>query len=229
MFLVSDKTDVTAISETLTELFAAERKARELHDRLTDYGESRRDELLAALDDAVDATEDEIEDEAAMCLVCIARLLGEFEGGDVADRLIGVLNTEYAEARSEAGEQLQGLAFERFKEVALAAERALERLPGGGPALLELPYLLVEVPEPGVVKLLAKFLASEDGDVVAAAIEAIAEIGDPAAVRVLLPLQGDKRPCSLGDEDLEEGDVTVGELAMEAIELLQVSEDAEGA
>lgn len=226
---MSDQIDATDIPQTISQLFDAERRARDLHDRLVDCGDGSRKELLSAIDDAVKGSEGETEDEAAMRLVCVARLLGEFEGGDVADRLIDVLNTDYAEARSEAGEQLQGLAFERFKDVALAAERALERFSDGGPALLELPYLLVEVPEGGVVKLLGKFLASDDGDVVAGAIEALAEIGDPAAVRLLLPLQGDERSCSLGDEDLEEGDVTVGELAMEAIELLQVSENAEGA
>src|SRR6185369_4791393 len=109
-----------------------------------------------------------------------------------------------------------------FKEVAGGVERALKRLPVGSPALPELPYILAEVPEPGVVKLLAQFLAHRDPDAVAAAIEAIAEIGDPAAIKVLEPLVGDERTVELADDGSEAtSEATLGELAGEAIELLQ--------
>jgi len=215
----------------LTSLFDAERRAREVHDALAGSADKERDAVMTALSGAIgDAVQLDDDDEAALRLVCLARLLGELEGADVADALVDVLNSEHPEARSEAGDQLQGLAFERFKEVALACERALERLDeDDAPALLELPYLLVEVPEAGVVKLLGKFLESRDGDVVAAAIEALAEIGDPAAARMLLPLQGDGRSCTVDDEELEPGDVTVGALAIEALELLRPpSVDGEG-
>ena len=37
-------------------------------------------------------------------------------------------------------------------------ERALKRLGEGSAALVELPYLLVDIPEGGVVKLLGMFL-----------------------------------------------------------------------
>ena len=63
--------------------------------------------------------------------------LGEMGGGG-----------ESAEARAVAGEELENIAFERFKEVALGIERALARLPKDSPALTELPYLLAEVAEP---------------------------------------------------------------------------------
>ncbi|MCA9618983.1 MAG: HEAT repeat domain-containing protein, partial [Myxococcales bacterium] len=104
--------------------------------------------------------------------------------------------------------------------------RALGRLGVGSNALVELPYLLTEIPEPGVVTLLAKFLAHDDPDGVAAAIEALVEVGDPSAVGALEKLRDDKRKTRLGDEEeLEGGDVTVGELAEEAIQLLQAMEE----
>jgi len=208
---------------TLNSLFAAELEARRLHDELCDRArdEGRRDELVAAARAAVADSAADDSEQAAVRLVCLARLLGEFEGADVADALVDVLGSQHAEARGEAGEQLQGLGFDRFKEVALAVERALERLPSGSPALVELPYVLVEIPEGGVLQLLGRFLEHEDGDAVAATIEAMVEIGDPSAIKPLEKLRGDRRRSTLGEEDGPGTDVTIGELASEAIELLK--------
>jgi HEAT repeat protein len=104
--------------------------------------------------------------------------------------------------------------------VALGVERALAHLPDGSPALAELPYLLAEVPEPGVAKLLARFLAHRDADAVASAIEALVEIGDPAALSLLEPLAADTRRVELEDEGGTEGDASIAELVAEARSLL---------
>jgi hypothetical protein len=214
------------IGQRLEQLFEAERSSRRLHDELVSAGRGDGLEgLLAEILKAVEAACQSDAPEATVRLVCLARLLGEFEGPAVADALIDVLNAPFAEARHEAGEQLQGLAFDRFKEVALAAERALERFESGSPALVELPYVLVEVPEPGVLQVLAKYLDHEDPDAVAAAIEALVEVGDPGAVKLLEPLVDDERRTTVAEEDAPDPDVTVGELAGEAIELLRVPEE----
>jgi HEAT repeat protein len=208
----------------LTKLFDAEREARRVHDELASRATERggRDALVAAIQDNIRRSDDAAPDEAAIRLVCLARLLGELDGADVADALIDVLDTEHPEARNEAGEQLQGLAFDRFKEVAEAVERALGRLSQtGSHALVELPYVLVEVPEGGVVPLLSRFLAHPDPDAVAAAIEALVEVGDPTAVGALRALTNDARTSVLGEEDDQQAEVTLGELASEAIELLE--------
>jgi HEAT repeat protein len=157
-------------------------------------------------------------DEAALRLVRLAALLGECEGPDVVDTLIDILACDEPEARHAAGEALEDLAFDRFKEVALGIERALERLTPGSPALTELPYLLAEVGEPGCVKLLARFLAHCDGEAVAAAIEALVELGDPSAAHLLTPLEKDTRQVQLDEEDGER--VSIGDLAAEARQLL---------
>ena len=97
------------------------------------------------------------------------------------------------------------------------------------PALPELPYVLAEVPEPGVVKLLGEFTRHEDPDAVAAAIEVGVEIGDAAMVKFLKPLASDKRTVALADDIGEdESEVTIGELALEAIELLEGMADEGG-
>jgi HEAT repeat protein len=208
------------LAATLVALFDAERAARAAHDELVDA------ELEAVLPILERTTRDALtldeldEDESSLRLVRMAAVLGEMQGPRVVDLLVDILGSDEPEARHAAGEALEGLAFDRFKEVALGVERALERLPDGSPALSELPYLLAQVPEPGVTKLLARFLAHKSPDAVASAIEALVEIGDPAALPLLDALADDKRKVQLEDEGGTEGEATLGELVAEARTLL---------
>lgn len=204
-------------TKNLEDLFSAEREARRLHAELAsgDHGA-----LVAQLGAAIEATADVDEDERVLRLVRISGLLGELEGPKSVDLLIDILGSEEPEARHVAGEALEEHAFDRFKEVALGIERALERLPVGNAALYELPYLLLEVGEPGILKLLGRFLSHKDPEAVASAIEAIVEFGDPAAAPMLAALEKDKREVHLEDDEGEEGRVALGELAREARELL---------
>jgi HEAT repeat protein len=160
------------------------------------------------------------EEESTLQLVRIAALLGDMHGPAVVDLLVDILGSHEPEVRHAAGEALSGLAFERFKDVALGTERALARLPPGNPALAELPYVLAEVPEPGVSRLLARFLEHRDADAVASAIEALVGAGDSGAIPLLEPLAADTRRVQLEDEGGTEGDATIGELVAEAKALL---------
>jgi HEAT repeat protein len=157
----------------------------------------------------------------------LALLLGDLDGDEVVDLLVDILGGPSPEGRVAAGEALEGLAFDRFKEVALGIERAIERLPKGSPALTELPFLLAEVGEPGCVKLLGRFLKLQDAEAVAAAIEALAELGDPAAVPLLAPLEKDGRQVQIDEEEAGGERVALGDLAHEAREILE--EMAQGA
>jgi len=214
------------LTQALEDLFSAERNARRVHD---DLAERPKEDMLSVLSDATKAALKEAdEDEATLRLVRLAGLLGEFEGPEVIDLLVDVLGSEYPEARNAAGEQLEELAFDRFKEVAEGVERALDRLPAGSPALPELPYILTEIPEPGVPKILSKFLAHKDPDAVAAAIETLTDMGDPSAIKFLEDLTDDNRTVELGDPDVDGSEVeqvSLGELALEAIDLLRAVEE----
>jgi HEAT repeat protein len=212
--------DLTAM---LAQLFDAERAVRDAHDALVEAPPGAILPLLEsatreALDDRLD------EDEASLRLVRLAELLGEMQGPRVVDLLIDVVNCEDPDARRAGGEALAGLAWDRFKEVALGIERALDRLPPGSPALSELPYVLSELPEGGAMKLLGRFLEHSDPDAVAAAIEAIVEAGDPSALPMLDRLQGDDRKVDLEDEGGTQGDATIGELVAEARAILSGKE-----
>lgn len=211
------------LDKNLASLFDAERRVRELHDKISD-GDATvvLDAIARALDKA---NKEPNEDEASLRLERLAALLGEQEGPRPVDLLIDILASDIPEAREAAGLQLEGLAYDRFKEVAKGIERALKRLPLGSPALPEMPYLLAEVPEPGVVKLLELFLAHEDPDAVAAAIEVSVTLGDASIVRHIEKLTGDKRTVEMTDENEEAAEVTIGELAEDALGLFEEEDD----
>ncbi len=209
---------MATIGETLNALFDAERTARAHHAALRGEGDAKLIPELRAATAAALVLDDETE--ASVRLVRLALLLGDLEGDAVVDLLIDILGGVSPEARIAAGEALEGLAFDRFKEVALGIERALARLPRGNPAFSELPFLLAEVGEPGCAKLLGRFLQNDDAEVVASAIEAMAELGDPAAIPLLAKLERDGRQVQLEDEEGGER-VSIADLAHEAREILE--------
>ncbi|WP_394828738.1 HEAT repeat domain-containing protein [Pendulispora albinea] len=207
------------IEKLLGELFDAERVVRQTHASLVEHDHGA---LVAAIAAAVDEAFGLADrNELQLRLTRAAELLSDLEGAQTVDLLIRILGCDEPEPRHAAGEALQEHAYDRFKEVALGVERALERMKPGDPALSELPYLLAEVPEPGVLKLLGRFLVHPDPDAVAAAVEALVEFGDPASVSLLAPLTKDTRTVQLEDETGEEGRITLGELASEARDLLR--------
>lgn len=161
------------------------------------------------------------EDEASRRYVAIAEVLADLEGPAVVEMLIDVLDLDDADARQVAGESLVGLASDRFKEVAQVVEKQLETRSGDSGALRELPYVFAMIPEGSSVKLLEKFLAHKEAEVVASAIEALVEIGDASAARALEALKKDKREVSVEDDGEEAQSVTIGELALEALTLLK--------
>jgi HEAT repeat protein len=206
------------IDKNLASLFEAERRVRDLHDTICDAEpEAALDAIARVLPKAL-AEDDELE--AALRLDRLAMLLGEFEGPRAVDLLVDVLTSDLPDVRATAGEQLEALAYDRFKDVAKGIERALERLPLGSPALAELPYVIAEIPEPGVSKLLVKFLQHDDPDAVAAAIEVGVELGDPGLVEHLEKLRDDERSVEMTDENEEAAEVTIGELVEDAIDIL---------
>ncbi|MGZ3452829.1 MAG: HEAT repeat domain-containing protein [Polyangiales bacterium] len=210
------------IQNKIEQLQHAEEEVRRLQDELIDDAETARGPLLAAIKETIIVGLGHGEGpEAAAALVPITEVLGELEGPDVCDALIDVLGSDEPEVRFVAGRALQDLAFDRFKEVAEAAERAIKRLPGDSHALRELPFVVAEVAEPGVPKILRGWLAHKSAEVVAAAIEALAALGDPAAIPELAKLVRDPRTVMLEDDAEEGTQAAIGALADEAIAMIE--------
>jgi HEAT repeat protein len=220
----------SGLETALGELFQTEQRARDLAGEISS---GPPDLVLAVLMEAIERAR-KLDDESKRVaqLDCIAKILGELNGPGAVDALIDILGSEEPEARHGAGIVLEDLAFERFKEVALGIERALVKLPPDHLALSELPYILIEVPEPGVVKLIHRFLEHPNEEVAAAAIEACVELGDPSSVAKLSRLERDTRLVELDDGEADRNadtSVTIGELAKEARLLLQSLEREDGA
>ncbi|MCS6797245.1 MAG: hypothetical protein NZ898_01725 [Myxococcota bacterium] len=208
--------------EALEALFRADRELRALEARLLSTPEAR---LVALLTDAVrEARALDDRREAAMRLERLADLCAQVPGPEMADALVEILDDEDPSVRGAAADALLDVASERWAEVARAIERRLEA-DRPGPALEELPYLIAEIAPDGATRLLRRFLAHPDGEVVASALEACGELGDPGLLDAVERLRGDARTVRLLegiDADAHDGTpATVGELAAEVIDALR--------
>jgi hypothetical protein len=211
------------LENTLTRLFEAERLVRELRAQVADQKPGEVFELLgkaATEARALAGQGDEAEEEAALRFEVIAMLLGDQGGSRAVDALIEVLAEAPEPARDVAGEQLERLAMSRFREFGKAIERALDRLPVGSPALVQLPFVLGGIPEDGVLPLLRRFLKHADPQAVAAAIEVVVEREELGLIEDIEQLEEDKRPVPVLFENDRPGEITLGQLASDALDAL---------
>jgi HEAT repeat protein len=207
-----------SVSENLAAIFEADRRSREAEAKLFGEGDPRElsDVFASAVEEAFALDDD---DESELRLRRLADLCAQVPGPKMADALITILDHHEPAVRTEAGEALLDVAYQRFKDVAQAIERALDRK-AGGPAMQELPFILTEIRDPDPLPLLSRFLKHEQAEIVAATIEALAAFGDPLAIDLLEPLVEDTREATI--EDLEDDAPTrIGDLAKEAIEELE--------
>ncbi len=211
----------------LEAIFRAERELREAEARLLD---TRDKNILANL--LARATTDALQlndrEEASLRLGRLADLCAQVPGPQMVDTLIAILDDDDETVRVTAGEALLDVGYDRYAEVARGIERVLERK-HTGVSMTELPWILAEIGEPSALALIKKFLASEDGEICASALEALVSLGDPAGADALQNLVDDQREVTVDDSDDEDGDgirTTIGQLAREAIEELR-GRDAE--
>lgn len=200
--------------QLLEALFDADRHVREAETRLLSGGDE--EELTKALEKAAESAL-ALEDarEAQGRLIRLADLCAQVQGQRMADTLLRILNHEAPEVRVAAGEALRDFAYDRYAEVARAVERACDEK-RTGPALAEVPWILAEIGEPSALPLIGRCLQHSDVEVVASAIEALAELGDPEAVGLLKPFAKDKRVVELSEGD-QSYSTSIAELAQEAI------------
>jgi HEAT repeat protein len=206
-------------TEALQHVFDAERTLRSAqHDFFIQGDDATR---LAALTSSVDAAWGGAPDpeESIVRLARVAALAGEIGGVGACTLLLRLLNHEEPEVRVPAGESLQELAYSRYAEVARVIEKCIDE-GKAETALAEIPYILAEIGEPGGSKLCVKLLKHASGDVVASAVEALANLGDASAIKEIEKLVKDKRKVTL-DDDPEAEEVAIGDLASEAIEHLR--------
>ncbi|HEY6880991.1 MAG TPA: HEAT repeat domain-containing protein [Polyangiales bacterium] len=202
----------------LDALFEADRKLREAEAAVLSYPKSEPEadalarEFERAADQAFGLSDAA---EASARLARIADLCAQAQGPRSADTLLRILNHPAPEVRVAAGEALRDFAYDRYAEVARAIERAIEQKLSG-PALAEVPWILAEIGEPSALPLIGRMLKHPDVEVVASAIEALAELDDPAGAELLGPYVKDRRVVQLEEDDAGYT-TTIGELASEAL------------
>lgn len=201
----------------LRALFDADRALR--HAERTFLLSAPPEALSRVLSDAAErALADGDAERQELELVRLADLCAQVEGPAAVETLLRILDHADPGVRAEAGEALLDVAYERFKEVANAIERALDGK-RDGLAMEELPYMLSEIHDPDPMPLMVRFLVHPRAEVVASAIEAIVERADPAAVPKLKKLLGDEREVTVPELDDEK--VTLGDLAADALSFFE--------
>ncbi len=212
----------TSIDAKLARIFEADKALRTAQQDFSSTGDERvRVDALSRAVDLAWAMEDD--EEGTERLMRLGDLLTDVGGPTACKILVRLLDHEDPGVRASAGEGLIELGHARYAEVA----RAIEKVVDEGKAvtsLTEVPYILAELGEPGGVKLCIRLLKHAEGDVVAAAIEGLAALGDPSAAKEIEKLRNDKRRVTV-EEELETGELTVGELASEAVDHLRTTHD----
>jgi HEAT repeat protein len=215
---------MTTPSSTLAAIFEAERALRTAERALLATEPSALRSLLSAAVAEAKALEDRRE--SILRLERLSDLCAQVDGPEMVDALVSILDDEAPSVRVAAAEALVDVGFERYAELARGIERAIAD-GARNTALQELPWVLVEIAEPSARQLIVRLLKNDDVEVVASAVEALAELGDPAAIADLEPLLDDERPVALdGDEgDDDEGEATLGDLVEESIAALHGEDD----
>lgn len=209
-----------SLQPKLQAIFDADRALREAQQAFFDDSNGSDDARVSTLSTSLEQAQtlDDL-DERASRLSRIADLLTDLAGEPAAKLLTQLLDDDDPSVRLAAGEGLIDLAYSRYAEIA----RVFEALIEDGRAIValrEVPLLLAQVGEPGGVKLCTKLLKHSDADVVASAIQALVELGDPASAREIDKLKGDTRMVT-ADDEADDGSYTVGDLVSDALDELR--------
>jgi HEAT repeat protein len=201
--------------QTIQEIIGLDEQIASLRDKFEQYPKTDQEEVLI---ESYKKMHDQIgeNDTLPFGLVRITEMLINYDSVAVA-KLLGVgLGHPNPDVRLLSGDAMLHLAEAGLERIMPAVEDSLKE---SGLAAEEMPFLLTDIDDPEIPRVLERFLDQEDADIVASAIEAIAEYSDPSSIPALEELTGDTRPVSVEDNsDLT--DWTVGRLAEEAIDML---------
>ncbi len=206
-----------ALSEELRRIYDADRALRSAERALL-RKKSSKDLVSLLATETKSALSMEDRREATMRLERLADLCAQVPGPEMTDALIAILNDGEPRVRVAAGEALRDVGFERYAEVARGIDRALDR-GDSGLAMSELPWVLAEIAEPSALPLIRRFLDHSSADVIAGAIEALSQLGEPEAAKDLERFVGDPRTVIVEDFE-DETKTTLGELAEQALQEL---------
>ena len=206
--------------DTFQKIMSLTEETAELMEKFAELDNAEQEAVLTAA--FAEQTKDiEPEADVPITLVRTAEMLvGVMTEKSVATLAAG-LGSENATVRMLCGDALMHIAEEDLELLKPAVDDVLKQ---GGTAAEEMPFVLLEVDDPEIPKILEAFLKSSEGEVVAAAIEALIELGDPDCEPAIKALVDDKREVTL-DEGVEDETTTIGRLAQDALAMLEGQED----
>jgi HEAT repeat protein len=201
--------------QTIQEILGLDERISELRDTFEQYPREDQEQVLIA---SYKAMHDKLgeNDPLPFGLVRITEMLINYDSPAVSKLLGAGLGHPNPDVRLLSGDAILHMTEEGLERIMPAVEDVLSE---GGLGAEEMPFLLTDVEDPQVPRVLERFLAQESADVVASAIEAIAEYGDPSSVAALEGLTDDSRLVSI-DDSSDASEWTVGRLAEEAIEMI---------
>jgi len=202
------------VERRLEQLYSARRAALEAEAAVLDA--DREEDLVPILSEALDAARAHpTRHEASFRLQVLADLLSRVAHPGAVTLLLDILNDPDDSVRAAAAAATSAAARSRYEQVVQAVRDSLET-GFEGPALLELPSLLLDgagPDDPVAFDLIVQLLESDDPDVAAEAACVLAELGVAGVRELLESLQDDDRPLS----DAVDGPATVGALARDLL------------
>ena len=167
--------------ETIQEIIDLDERIAQLRDKFEQF---QTEEQEAVLIEAYRKMRDALgeNDVLPFGMVRITEMLINYHNPPVAKLLGAGIGHANPDVRLLSGDALLHLAENGLAAILPAVEDVLA---AGGLGAEEMPYLLADVEDPETPGVLERFLAQEDGDIVASAIEAIAEYGDSSSVPAL--------------------------------------------
>ena len=205
----------------LDEILALDAKIADLRDQFKELDEGSRFTALETLTyDLFQRTGDL--DPMPMSMLRAVDLVCDLEKGAV---ILGAgMGHPNENVRELCGHSLVTLSEEGSDAIVPAVDLVLET---GGHAAQEMPFVLTYVDSPEATGHIVRFLEVDDAEIVASAIEALAELRDPEAIPALQKLVDDTREVPMDEEDFDDGDdsgaarmLSLGALATDAIEFI---------
>lgn len=206
------------VRESVEQIFELDEKINALKLAFEQSDPTERASVLFELfNDATGELGDD--DPVSLKLIRIVELLSTLEGDKPAQILSSGFDHENEEIRELCAEALAHLAIDGVDQILPAVEEALDT---GGNRAEEILGILAEIEDPETLSIIERFLELDDADLVALAIETLAEVGDSGSLSALKRLVEDERTVTLDDTDstTTEDECTVGQLAQDAIDLI---------
>ena len=204
--------------QILEKIIGLEHEIMNLQDKFDDAPQDDRREALTTRFDALQRDTGE-NDEVPMEFIRVAQMIAPLEGG--AALLATGMSHSNDDLRHLCGEALLSIADEDgVGAIVPAVDYALDKK---DISAKEMPFVLGYIEDPAALTQIHRFLKGEDPEIVYLAIEACANIGDSASLEALRKLENDEREIEVDEE--EEGPITIGMLAQEAIGLIEADEE----